>query len=117
MSDETIRILNNWLEKRKRLLNDKLEDALFISNQRTRIEQTSVYRIVNKYAKEIEGKHITPHKLRATYGTQLYNATKDIYFVQQCMNHSNPKTTETYIRGVKNTTKTASDIMTNLLPM
>ena len=116
LSDETIRILNNWLIKRGLLLNYKQEDALFISNQRTRIEQTSVYRIVNKYAKEINDKHITPHKLRATYGTQLYNATKDIYFVQQCMNHSNPKTTETYIRGVKNTTKTASDIMTNLLP-
>lgn len=116
LSDETIKILKNWLLKRETLLIHK-EDALFISNQRTRIEQTSVYRIVNKYAEEIEGKHITPHKLRATYGTQLYNATKDIYFVQQCMNHSNPKTTETYIRGIKNTTKTASDIMTSLLPM
>ena len=69
---------------------------------------------MNKYSSNIKGKHITPHKLRATYGTQLYNATGDIYFVQECMGHSNPKTTEIYIRDTKNTTKKASDIMKNL---
>lgn len=114
LADETIEIVNRWIERRNTLLDNKSEEALFISNQRTRIDQRSVYRIVNKYAENIQGKHITPHKLRATYGTQLYNATGDIYFVQQCMHHSNPKTTETYIRGIKNTSKTASDIMTKL---
>jgi len=116
LSDETIEILINWLQKREALLKSNKEDALFISNQRKRMEQTTVYRLVNKYAEKIEGKHITPHKLRATYGTQLYNATGDIYFVQQCMHHNNPKTTETYIRGIKNNSKKASDIMTNLFP-
>lgn len=115
LTDETIDILLSWIQKREILLNGELKDALFISNQRKRIDQRSVYRIVNKYAEVIDGKHITPHKLRATYGTQLYNATGDIYFVQKCMNHSNPKTTETYIRGVKNSSKKASDIMTNLI--
>ena len=115
LSDDTIQILKNWINKREALLGDKTENALFISNQRKRIDQKSVYILVNKYAEVIKGKHITPHKLRATYGTQLYDATGDIYFVQQCMNHNSPKTTETYIRGVKNRSKTASDIMTGLL--
>jgi integrase len=75
------------------------------------MDQATIYRIVNKYAANIKDKHITPHKLRATYGTHLYNETKDVYFVQNCMGHSSPKTTETYIRGIKNTTKAASDIM------
>ena len=78
------------------------------------MDQASIYRVVNKYASNIKGKHITPHKLRATYGTQLYEATKDIYFVQECMKHSNPKTTELYIRGNKNQTKKASDIMRSI---
>ena len=72
-------------------------------------------KVVQKYASEIDGKHITPHKLRATYGTQLYNKTGDIYFVQQCMGHSNPKTTELYVREKKQNTKRASDIMDKLL--
>lgn len=115
LSDDTIFILQQWIEKRKILLEDKKEDALFISSRRTRMHQNSISNIVNKYAGNIKGKNITPHKLRATYGTQLYNATGDIYFVQQCMNHSSPKTTETYVRGCKNRTKNASDIMNSII--
>ena len=45
----------------------------------------------------ISGKNITPHKLRATYGTQLYNATKDLFFVQEMMGHSDISTTQVYL--------------------
>lgn len=79
------------------------------------MDQRTISRIVEKYACNIEGKHITPHKLRATYGTQLYAATKDLYFVQSCMGHSNPATTELYIRGQKNSSRqTASELMSNI---
>lgn len=111
LSDELINIINSWLLKRKIILNGIESSALFISNQRTRMVQSSISRIVKKYADGINGKHITPHKLRATYGTQLYDHTNDIYFVQKCMNHSNPKTTELYIRGGDNQTEKASEIM------
>ena len=114
LSMELLDIIQKWIDKRNAILNGEKEDALFISNRRTRMDQNSIYRIVNKYSSGIKGKRITPHKLRATYGTQLYEATKDVYFVQNCMKHSNPKTTELYIRGTKNQTKTASDIMKNL---
>ena len=114
LSEELIDIIKAWVDKRKVILNGEKTDALFISNRKTRMDQASIYRIVNKYAEGIKGKHITPHKLRATYGTQLYDATRDVYFVQGCMKHSNPKTTELYIRGNKNQTKTASDIMKNI---
>ena len=64
----------------------------------------------------IEGKNITPHKLRATYGTQLYNKTGDLYMVQECMGHSSPTTTELYIRGKKNkNAQAAAEIMTKIL--
>lgn len=114
LSDELLEIIQNWIDQRDVFLNGCNIDALFISNQRKRMNQASIYRVVNKYAEGIEGKHITPHKLRATYGTQLYDATKDVYFVQQCMNHSSPKTTELYIRGNGNQTKKASEIMGRL---
>lgn len=114
LSPELLYIIKEWMGKRAEILNGENVDALFISNRKTRMDQASIYRIVNKYASNIKGKHITPHKLRATYGTQLYDATGDIYFVQGCMGHSNPKTTELYIRGNKNQTKKASDIMRNI---
>lgn len=102
LTDEILYYMYEWLEKRKSLLENSEEDALFISNQKNRMDQTSIYRIVTKYAKNITDKHISPHKLRATFGTRLMKKTGDIYFVQECMGHSNPKTTELYIRGLTN---------------
>ena len=109
-------ILKKWIDKRELLLNGESEEALFISNQKKRIGQTAVYNIVKKYSSNIDGKNISPHKLRATYGTHLYNETRDIKFVQDQMGHSNPKTTELYIRGNQEADrKKAADIMGNLL--
>ena len=102
LSDELIIHINAWLNKRKELLGDIQENALFISNQRSRMDQKSISRVVKKYSSDITNKNITPHKLRATYGTCLLKETNDIYFVQECMGHANPKTTELYIRGQNN---------------
>lgn len=116
LSDDLIDNINEWLEKRKEILGDIKESALFISNQKNRMDQKSISRVVKKYSSEITNKNITPHKLRATYGTQLLKETNNIYFVQECMGHSNPKTTELYIRGEKNgNSKKASDIMSKII--
>ena len=115
LSDELLNVLSEWLAERETLLAGKDEDALFISNRRVRMDQRSISRIVTKYASHIKGKNVTPHKLRATYGTQLYESTKDLYFVQSCMGHSNPKTTELYIRGQKDSSRqTASELMSKI---
>lgn len=115
LSDELVKHVKEWLLTREVLLGDKSERALFISNERTRMCQRSISRVVSKYAANIKGKNISPHKLRATYGTQLLEETRDIYFVQQCMGHSNPSTTELYIRGQNNGNETkASDIMSKI---
>ena len=116
LSDSLILDINNWLEKREEILGGVEETALFVSNQRNRMDQKSISRVVKKYSSDIANKNITPHKLRATYGTQLLKETNNIYFVQECMGHSNPKTTELYIRGEKNgNSKKASDIMSKIL--
>lgn len=115
LSDDLLEVLSDWLIEREMLLDGKEEDALFISNRKTRMDQRSISRVVTKYASNIEGKNVTPHKLRATYGTQLYAVTKDLYFVQSCMGHSNPKTTELYIRGQKDSSRqTASELMSKI---
>ena len=64
-------------------------DALFLSNRGTRLTVRSVERIVSKYTQspEITVKHITPHKLRSTFGTNLYRETGDIYLTADALNH------------------------------
>lgn len=115
LSNELMQCINDWLVKRQEILGDVKTEALFISNRKTRMDQTSIYRIVKKYDK-INGKNITPHKLRATYGTQLLKETRDIYFVQQCMGHSSPQTTELYIRGENKYNEVrACDIMSKIV--
>ena len=70
------------------------EGALFLSIQKKRIGARAVQQLVKKYAKLVTPlKKITPHKLRSTYGTSLYNETGDIYLVAEILGHSDVNTT------------------------
>lgn len=114
--DTLCEAIKEWLECRKDIMNGYESNALFVSLRRKRMNSGTVLHVVKRYADDvIDDKNITPHKLRATYGTQLYNKTGDIYFVQECMGHSNPKVTELYVRDKKENTKRAGDIMGKLL--
>lgn len=80
--------------------NDRLEmkgadsPALFLSLQGRRITTRAVQLLVKKYASIITPlKHITPHKLRSTYGTNLYRETGDIYLVADVLGHKDVNTT------------------------
>ena len=66
------------------------EDALFLSLQRRRITQRAVQNLVKKYAMVAAPlkKRISPHKLRSTFGTNLYLETGDIYLVADVLGHS-----------------------------
>lgn len=71
------------------------EDALFLSLQRKRITQRAVQNLVKKYAAVAAPlkPRISPHKLRSTYATNLYNETGDIYLVADVLGHSSVDTT------------------------
>lgn len=71
------------------------ENALFLSVQRKRISVRAVQDLVHKYASQVTpNKHITPHKLRSTYGTNLYRETGDIYLVADVLGHKDVNTTK-----------------------
>ncbi len=72
------------------------EEPLFYSLHGNRISVDAVENLVKKYTEGITGKHITAHKLRATYGTALYNSTGDLGLVQDALGHSSPVTTKKY---------------------
>lgn len=92
--EEVRQALLDYMEERDEI--DALEghkNALFLSSQRRRITVRSVELLVKKYASTVTGKHITPHKLRSTYGTNLYKETGDIYLVADVLGHSDVNTT------------------------
>ena len=71
------------------------EHALFYSAQRKRMGVQAVENMVKKYSLQITTtKKITPHKLRSTYGTALYQETGDIYLVADVLGHKDVNTTK-----------------------
>ncbi|MGI6169127.1 MAG: tyrosine-type recombinase/integrase [Christensenellales bacterium] len=94
--EETREALLQYLEQRTSI--DPVfghEDALFLSMQRTRMSVRAVQLLVKKYTAMITPlKRITPHKLRSTYGTMLYQETGDIYLVADVLGHKDVNTTK-----------------------
>lgn len=79
----------------------KDENAFFLSMQYKRINVRSVEILVKKYAKLVSPlKKITPHKLRSTYGTRLYNETGDIYIVADVLGHRDVNTTKKHYAAI-----------------
>ena len=107
--DEVAEALNEYIEgERKALINrcEKLEigdaDALFLSLQVRRISVRAVENLVKKYAVEAAPlKKISPHKLRSTFGTNLYRATSDIYMVADVLGHRDVNTTKKHYAAIE----------------
>ena len=95
-SDDAAMALYEWLEQRKIILGEaSTEKALFLSSRKTRLGVRGIQKIVAKYAQRaVPMKHVTPHKLRATFATELYRATGDIYLVADSLGHSDVNTTK-----------------------
>ena len=93
---KTLQYLNIWYNQRRLLLCGKECDALFISNRRERMTVRAIENIISKYTQCIEGKHITPHKLRCTCGTNTYQVTGDIHLVSKILGHKNTSPTKRY---------------------
>jgi site-specific recombinase XerD len=105
-SDEVASSLTSYFEARERFIakhKPQKEDAnaLFLSLQGRRISIRAVQLLVKKYAEVVTPlKHITPHKLRSTYGTALYRATKDIYVVAEVLGHKDINTTKKHYAAI-----------------
>ena len=95
--------LNDYLIERQQIDPEPgSESALFLSMQRKRMNVRSVENLVKKYAKIVTPlKKITPHKLRSTYGTNLYRETGDIYLVADVLGHSDVNTTKKHYAALE----------------
>jgi site-specific recombinase XerD len=94
-SREVETILRDYIQERNTQESKTLDTPLFLSMQHKRISVRSVQLLVKKYSALVTSlKTITPHKLRSTYGTQLYRETGDIYLVADVLGHKDINTTK-----------------------
>lgn len=100
-SDEVAEALKKWLRKRESLELPKDEKAMFISLQNRRISVRAVENLVKKFALIASPlKKISPHKLRSTFGTNLYKETRDIYIVADVLGHKDVNTTKKHYAAI-----------------
>ena len=95
LSDKMISLIWDWIKDRRKIIGDTNCQALFISKHKKRLSVSSVRELIEKYSYNIN-KKITPHKLRSTAATRLYDKTGDIYLVADVLGHSNIQNTRRY---------------------
>ena len=100
--DEVAEALNEYMiERKSKTPIAGHENALFLSNRNSRITVRNVEIMVKKYASIVTPlKKITPHKMRSTYGTNLYQETGDIYLVADVLGHNDVNTTKKHYAAI-----------------
>ncbi|MEE3480643.1 MAG: tyrosine-type recombinase/integrase [Lachnospiraceae bacterium] len=96
--------LYDYIDSERKLIHpvEGQEKALFYSLQGKRMSVDAIENLVKKYAQiAVPTKHITPHKLRSTYGTALYRETGDIRLVADVLGHENINTTIDYYAAIE----------------
>ncbi len=101
-NEEVRDALEAWLDYRYDLKDvPKNEMAMFLSMKNQRISTRAVQVLVKEYTKEVTPlKKITPHKLRSTFGTDLYRQTGDIYAVADFLGHKDVNTTRKHYAAI-----------------
>ena len=90
---------------------DSVNVALFLTEYRgvpIRIDASSIEKMVAKYSQDFKIR-VTPHKLRHTLATRLYDATKSQVLVSHQLGHASTQVTDLYTHIVNDEQKNALD--------
>ncbi len=100
--DEVRKALLDYIVEREKIIAcPGHEDAFFLSIQKKRLSNRAIQNIVKKYTKIVAPlKNISPHKLRSTFGTNLYRETGDIYLVADVLGHKDVNTTKKHYAAI-----------------
>ncbi len=96
MPDEVVDAMRIYYDERIKIETmPGHEEAFFLSMQKRRLTQRAIQNLVKKYAKIAAPlkSRISPHKLRSTFATNLYQETSDIYLVANVLGHASVDTT------------------------
>lgn len=99
LNDACIQSINDYLKVRPKDVHPSSEDALFISSIKKRISKRAIQQMLNNEIKKsnIQVQGITPHKLRHTAATLMFQYGQvDIRSLQKVLGHASVATTEIY---------------------
>lgn len=112
IGSNTMELIKDWIHERNRIMGGD-EGALFVSNRKQRLSVRRIQEMIANYTSCLD-KHITPHKMRSTCATTLYEKTGDIYAVQNTLGHKNIKNTMRYAKYTDEKKKQVANIMDEL---
>ncbi len=104
-----------WLEDREKYFDHSDTDALFVSQFGKRLGDDAISNLLKKYAKGITGKKVTPHVMRHTCATNLYEKTGDIYLTSRQLRHKSVTVTQRYAEISEEKQKAAINVLDNLI--
>lgn len=115
-NDDVKSALLAWIDERsENKAVDANNKALFISMKNQRISTRAVQILVKSYASQVTPlKKITPHKLRSTFGTNLYQQTGDIYAVSDFLGHKDVNTTRKHYAAITEDSRRHSAAVINI---
>lgn len=114
INDITLEALQAWLVDRYYIMGNNT-GALFISKEKKRMCGNSIAKLIDKYAYEALGYHISPHKLRSGFVSILYDLRHDAEFCRRAVGHSQISTTLRYIITKNDERENAAKDMCDLL--
>ena len=104
-----------WLADRERYFNRTNSSALFVSQECNRLSDNSVRDLMNKYTLGATDKKVTPHVMRHSCATNLYEKTGDIYLCAKQLHHKNVSTTQRYAELSMEKQKKAANILDGMI--
>ena len=98
INDTTIKYLNIYINNyKKKILNKKDSEYLFISNALKPITRQGLFKIIKKECIRAGiKKNVYPHILRHSFATHLLNHGANIRIIQELLGHEDITTTEIY---------------------
>lgn len=103
------------IEDREKYFPEAETNALFLSQWKRRMTTQAVRDLVDKYTKNIQGKHITPHKLRASAATNLAASGVSMQAIAKLLGHENIQTTQRYVDVLDEEANKATNILDDLI--
>lgn len=107
--------LLTWIDDREEYFGGHTTNALFVSQVGKRMSPDMLAKLVSKYAKGATEKHVTPHVMRHSCATNLYEKTGDIYLCAKQLNHKNVSTTQRYAEISKEKQRKATSVLDDLI--
>lgn len=107
--EDTEEALKTYLIARPECENN----ALFLERNNKRISYDAVYKMIRRHS-EMVNKNVTPHKMRSTCGTNIYQKSGDIYLTAEVLGHKNIKNTKRYTKIGEEKKRKAADILDKL---